>query len=167
VGRNHQNQVGGLVSQFRLVHDYSYPIEHVWRALTDPAMISLWTATGRGGRPVGFSTVVGARFQYVAKPTMGWNGIVNCQVLQTRAPNLLRYSWQGDENGAVTEVTYRLEPNDGGTRFFYDHTGFTGVGGYLMARLLKRVRNKMLTVGLPEVLKQMGASSNWRKPPPC
>jgi hypothetical protein len=40
----------------------------------------------------------------------------------------------------------------GGTRFTYDHTGFTGAGGFLLAKLLGSVRKKMLTVGLPAVL---------------
>ena len=38
------------------------------------------------------------------------------------------------------------------TRFTYGHTGFTGVGGVFMAKLLGRVRTKMLSVGLPAVL---------------
>ena len=46
----------------------------------------------------------------------------------------------------------RLEPRAGGTRFTYEHTGFTGVGGLFMARLLGRVRTKMLSAGLPAVL---------------
>ena len=54
----------------------------------------------------------------------------------------------------MTEVTYRLEPTGGdGTRFTYEHTGFTGIGGFLMAKLvLGPVRKKMLDVGLPAVL---------------
>ncbi len=40
----------------------------------------------------------------------------------------------------------------GGTRFTYDHTGFTGAGGVFMAALLGHVRRKMLRVGLPPVL---------------
>ena len=52
----------------------------------------------------------------------------------------------------MTEVTYRLEPYAGGTRFTYEHTGFTGVGGAFMAKMLGRIRRKMLTVGLPAVL---------------
>jgi hypothetical protein len=67
-------------------------------------------------------------------------------------PSLLRWSWSGDEGGDVTEVTYRLEPHVGGTRFTYEHTGFTGVGGIVMATLLGHVRRKMLRVGLPAVL---------------
>ena len=57
-----------------------------------------------------------------------------------------------DGGGDVTEVVYRLEPHAGGTRFTYEHTGFTGVGGVFMAKLLGRVRTKMLSVGLPAVL---------------
>jgi hypothetical protein len=52
----------------------------------------------------------------------------------------------------VTVVAYRLEPRAGGTRFTYEHTGFTGVGGLFMAQLLGHVRRKMLRVGLPAVL---------------
>jgi hypothetical protein len=49
----------------------------------------------------------------------------------------------------VAEVAYRLEPHADGTRFSYQHTGFTGVGGVFMAKLLGHVRRKMLDVGLP------------------
>ena len=43
----------------------------------------------------------------------------------------------------------------GVVRFTYEHTGFTGAGGFVMAKLLGRVRTKMLTVGLPAVLDDM------------
>jgi hypothetical protein len=70
----------------------------------------------------------------------------------------MRNSWQGDAGGDITEVTYLLEPHEGGTRFTYDHTGFTGVGGMIMARLLGRVRRTMLTTGLPPVLAALAAA---------
>jgi hypothetical protein len=50
---------------------------------------------------------------------------------------------------------YRLEPHAGGTRFTFEHTGFADAGGFFMAKLLGRVRTKMLTVGLPAVLDDM------------
>jgi len=84
-----------------------------------------------------------------------WNGIVNCVVLEVNAPTLLRYSWQDASAGEVTEVAYRLEPIDGGTRFTYAHTGFSGIGGFMMATLLGRVRRKMLDVGLPRALAEL------------
>lgn len=141
------------MSEIRIVRDYPHPPAKVWRAVTDPALIPLWTATGAGGRPEGFTPAVGTRFRFVAKPKPGWNGIVDCEVLEVNEPSLLRYSWTGgDGGGDVTEVVYRLEPHAGGTRFSYEHTGFTGVGGAFMAKLLGRVRTKMLSVGLPAVL---------------
>ena len=58
--------------------------------------------------------------------------------------------------GDTTVVTYSLQPAGDGTRFTYEHTGFTGVGGLFMAQLLGRVRRKMLSDGLPAVLADMG-----------
>ena len=141
------------MSEIRIVRQYPYPVSSVWRALTDPDLIPRWTATGAGGRPEGFAPVPGTKFRFVGKPKPGWNGIVNCQVLEARAPDLLRYTWTDDGGGETTEVTYQLEPAGDGTRFTYEHTGFTGVGGLFMSRLLSRVRRTMLTEGLPAVLR--------------
>ena len=143
------------MSEIRIVRDYPHPPAMVWRALTDPALVPLWTATGAGGRPEGFTPAVGTRFRFIAKPKPGWNGIVNCEVLEVNEPSLLRYSWTGDGGGDTTEVSYQLEPRPGGTRFSYQHTGFTGVGGAFMAALLGHVRRKMLNVGLPAVLSDL------------
>lgn len=141
------------MSDIRIVRDYPHAPAKVWRALTDPALIPLWTAAGAGGRPDGFAATAGTKFRFVAKPKPGWNGVVDCEVLEVNEPSLLRYSWTGgDGGGDVTEVAYRLEPHAGGTRFTYEHTGFAGIGGAFMAWLLGRVRRKMLTAGLPAVL---------------
>jgi uncharacterized protein YndB with AHSA1/START domain len=144
------------VSQIRIVRDYPHPPAQVWRALTDPVLIPRWTATGAGGRPEGFAPVVGTKFRFVARPRLGWTGIVDCEVLAVAEPSLLRYSWAGADGGDVTEVAYRLVSRPGGTRFTYEHTGFTGPGGVVMATLLGRVRRKMLDVGLPAVLDDLG-----------
>jgi uncharacterized protein YndB with AHSA1/START domain len=143
------------MSDIRIVRDYPQPPAKVWRALTDPALIPRWTATGAGGRPEGFAAVVGTKFRFVAKPKPGWSGVVDCEVLEVNEPSLLRYSWTGDDGGDLTQVVYRLEPHGGGTRFRYEHTGFTGLGGVFMATLLGHVRRKMLSVGLPAVLDEL------------
>ena len=112
-------------------------------------------ATGAGGRPEGFAPTVGTKFRLVARPKPGWNGVVDCEVLAVDEAALLRYSWTGDEGGDVTQVAYRLDPHAGGTRFTYEHTGFTGIGGFFMAQLLGSVRRKMLGVGLPRLLEDL------------
>jgi uncharacterized protein YndB with AHSA1/START domain len=116
-----------------------------------------------GGGPEGFSAAVGTRFKFVAKPLPGWRGFVECEVLEAREPSVLRYSWVGDEKGDVTRVTYRLEPHGGGTRFTFEHTGFTGIGGFLVAKLaLGPVRRKMLGVGLTAVLNDVDDEGKLR-----
>jgi uncharacterized protein YndB with AHSA1/START domain len=150
------------VSEIRIVRDYAYPVTRVWRALTDSDLVPLWTATGAGGRPEGFAPVPGTRFRFVAKPKPGWNGIVNCEVIEAREPTLLRYTWTDDAGGDTTVVTYSLEPARDGTRFTYQHTGFTGISGLFMSRMLGRIRRKMLTDGLPAVLADMGDDGRLR-----
>jgi uncharacterized protein YndB with AHSA1/START domain len=51
------------MSEYRVVQDYPDAPERVWRALTDPEIVPLWTSTGQGGKPVGFAAVVGTRFK--------------------------------------------------------------------------------------------------------
>jgi uncharacterized protein YndB with AHSA1/START domain len=140
------------MSHYQIVRRYPHPPAKVWRALTDPALIPLWTSTGQGGRPVGFSPVVGTHFKFIAKPMPGWKGVVECEVLEARAPSLLRYSWKGDEEDDLTTVSCRLEPEGAGTRLTWEHTGFTGIGGFLVSKVLASVRKKMLDVGFPAVL---------------
>ncbi|MFG3206701.1 SRPBCC domain-containing protein [Streptomyces sp. NPDC048192] len=150
------------MSAIHIVRDYPQPPLKVWRAVTDPELIPLWTATGAGARPEGFAAAPGTVFKFVARPKPGWSGVVVCEVLEAQEPSLLRYSWRDESGGEVTEVAYRLEPHGTGTRFTYDHTGFTGVGGFVMAKLLGRVRAKMLTEGLPAVLDDLDDHGNLR-----
>jgi uncharacterized protein YndB with AHSA1/START domain len=150
------------VSKISIVRDYPDPVEKVWHALTDPEIVPLWTATGKGARPVGFAPVVGTRFQFVAAPMPGWGGIVDCEVLEVVVPTLLRFSWVGAEGETPTLVAYGLEPHGAGTRLTYEHIGFAGVGGFAMSKLLGVVRRKMLTVGLPAVLADMDDEGHLR-----
>lgn len=141
------------MTEYTVVREYPYPIGDVWAVLTDPEQVAQWTTTGQGGRPEGFAAIPGTRFRFVGKPTMGWKGVVYCQVIDVDAPRSLRYTWKGDEDtDDVTDVTYLLEEIPEGTRFTWHHTGFTGVGGFAMAKLLENVRKKMLTEGVPPVL---------------
>lgn len=141
------------MSEYSVVREYPYPVEDVWEVMTAPEWVAQWTTTGQGGRPEGFAPVVGTHFRFVGRPTVGWAGVVYCQVLEVDAPHLLRYSWKGDQDADdVTEVTCRLEAVPAGTRFTWEHVGFAGAGGFAMSKLLGNVRRKMLSDGVPPVL---------------
>jgi uncharacterized protein YndB with AHSA1/START domain len=153
------------MSSFRITNTYAHSIDVVWAALTDPALIPKWTATGQGARPEGFEPTVGTRFRYIGKPVLGWDGVVHCEVLDVDAPRHLRYTWANHPDDKPTVVTYDLSaaPSEE-TIFVYEHTGFTGLGGLAMSQLLARVRRKMLAKGLPPVLDELADSTT--SPPP-
>jgi uncharacterized protein YndB with AHSA1/START domain len=148
----------GDIRDIRIIRDYPHPPAKVWRALTDPALIALW-----GMRPEGFAPVVGNRFRLVARPNPGWRGYVECEVLEVREPTVLCYSWVGDDSGKATRVSYTLEPHAGGTRLTFEHTGFTGVGGFLLAKLMMGPGwRKMLGKAFPAVLADIDAAGRLR-----
>lgn len=145
------------MSEFEIVREYPHPRPRVWHALTDPALVPRWTSTGRGGRPEGFAPEVGTRFRFVGRPVPGWDGVVRCEVLAADAPERLSFSWRNQETDAPSTVTCHLAETAAGTRLTYRHSGFRGAGGFFMARLLRRVRHRMLTEGFPRVL----ADDSW------
>ena len=114
------------MSEIRIVRHYPHPVEAVWRALTDPALIPRWTSTGAGGRPEGFSPVAGTKFRFVAKPKPGWNGIVDCEVLVVDPLQRLSYNWGvGDPGGGLQWVVlWTLTPVEGGTHLRMEQSGF-------------------------------------------
>jgi uncharacterized protein YndB with AHSA1/START domain len=97
----------------------SHPPDRVWRALTDPARLARWLM------PNDFAPVVGHRFTFRTEPVpgTGFDGVVQCEVLDVQPERLLRISW-ASSNGLDTTVTWRLEPEGAGTRLFLDHEGF-------------------------------------------
>ncbi len=136
------------MTDIRITRDYRHSRAKVWRALTEPALIALWAM-----RPEGFAPIVGTRCRFVGTPQRGWRGFVECEVLEVKAPEILRYSWIGNEGDAPTYVRYTLEERAGGTRLVFEHTGFRGAGGFFLARLvLGPGWKKTFDTRLPRVL---------------
>jgi uncharacterized protein YndB with AHSA1/START domain len=96
-----------------------YPPERVWRALTDRDRLARWLM------PNDFQPIVGHRFTFRTDPVpdVGFDGVVQCEVLALEPAELLRISWAGGA-GLDTTVTWRLVPEGKGTRLFLDHAGF-------------------------------------------
>ncbi len=140
------------MTDIHIVRDYLHSPTKVWRALTEPGLVALWAM-----RPEGFAAVVGNRSRFVGKPAPGWRGFVECEVLEVREGELLRYSWVGNAGDQPSTVTYRLEPHAGGTRLSFEHAGFEGVGGFLLAKLMMGPGwRKMLGEAFPVVLAELG-----------
>ena len=96
------------------------PIERVWVALTDPATLSTWMMFKTND----FAPVVGHTFQFRDAP--GWDGVVDCTVIEVDEPRRLSYSWTSGEGSSqhATVVTWTLTEGDGVTRLHLEQSGF-------------------------------------------
>jgi uncharacterized protein YndB with AHSA1/START domain len=130
---------------------YPHPPEKVWRALTDPRAIAQWLMEND------FEAKVGHKFQFHAAPRPGWDGVVHCEVLEVDPPRRLVYSWKGGP--LDTRVSWVLEPTADGTRLRLDHTGFRGLRGWMISRMLgKGWSSKILTKNIPALLAQWSSA---------
>lgn len=99
------------------------PIERVWRALTDRATLAKWMLLTTED----FEPVVGHRFHFRSPPVPGWDGIIDCEVLEVDEPHRLSYTWVGGPQAIVvsTIVVWSLTEAEGGvTRLNLEHGGF-------------------------------------------
>jgi uncharacterized protein YndB with AHSA1/START domain len=97
--------------------DLPHPPEKVWRALTDPALLTEWLLPA-----VGFRLERGSPFTFQAPPQPGWDGIVNCRIVDLEPPARLSYRWVVSE--LDTRVEFTLTPTAGGTRLVMVQSGF-------------------------------------------
>ena len=97
--------------------DLDHAPDKVWRALTDPALLTQWLL------PVAdLQLAAGAVFTLQAPPQPGWDGSVHCRVLEIEARRKLSYAWSvGDLD---TVVTFALTPTATGTRLSLVQSGF-------------------------------------------
>jgi len=104
---------------------YSHPQEVVWDYLTKPELIAQWLM------PNDFAPIVGHEFQLKAgpMPSMNFDGIFHCKVLEVSPFETLSYSWKfGPGDGTLTDsvVIWTLSEKDNGTELLLVHRGFHG-----------------------------------------
>ena len=97
--------------------DLQHPPEKVWRALTEPALLTEWLL------PVAeLELEPGAAFTFKTQAYPGWDGIVNCRILEIDAHKKLSYTWGAA--GMDNIVTFTLTPTASGTRLSLVQSGF-------------------------------------------
>jgi uncharacterized protein YndB with AHSA1/START domain len=97
--------------------DLPHPPEKVWRALTEPALLAEWLL------PVlDLKLEPGAAFTFKTQPYPGWDGTVNCQLLEIETHRKLSYTWTVPFLDTV--VTFTLTPTSSGTRLSLVQSGF-------------------------------------------
>lgn len=124
--------------------DLPYPVEQVWAALTDPDALSEWVM------PVeGFAPEPGRKFRFRAKPMPGWDGVINCEILEIDPPTRIVIRWQGSRMRTPTTLTWHLTETAAGTTFRIDHRGFSGPAAVISALMHKGGWRRMAANRLP------------------
>lgn len=97
--------------------EFPYPPQKLWRALTQPHLISEWLMN------TDFKPELGNRFFLKGD----WGG-VSCQVLEIEPEKTLSYSWNHDHEDPVyaleSVVTFTLTQTGKGTHLRMEQVGF-------------------------------------------
>lgn len=97
--------------------EYPHPPEKVWRALTESSLIEQWLMQND------FEPVPGRSFNLRREPVAGWNGVIDCMVIDVEPGKALSYTW--GTLGLGTVVTWTLTPTSGGTHVRMEQSGFS------------------------------------------
>jgi uncharacterized protein YndB with AHSA1/START domain len=97
---------------------FEEPIDEVWQAITDPAVIARWLMDND------FEARVGKRFT-LRRASDVWTGVIRCEVLELAPPHRMVWSWAaGDEpEGRPSRVVFELRAEGTGTVLTLRHTG--------------------------------------------
>jgi uncharacterized protein YndB with AHSA1/START domain len=107
------SQVETIAFEFDLPH----APEKVWRAITDPALLAEWLLP-----VIDLKLEPGAAFTFKTQAYPGWDGTVNCRMLEIEPKRKLRYAWEVPF--LETVVTFTLKPTASGTQMTLVQSGF-------------------------------------------
>jgi uncharacterized protein YndB with AHSA1/START domain len=93
-----------------------HPVEKVWRALTQGALIKQWLMDND------FQPVAGHKFKFHTTPMPNWNGIIDSEVLVLEPNKKLSYSW--NSLGLMSVVVWTLIATSSGTLLRMQQSGF-------------------------------------------
>jgi uncharacterized protein YndB with AHSA1/START domain len=113
IDKTDPSQTESLTFEFDLQHSP----EKVWRALTEPELLAEWLLP-----VIDFKLEPGAKFMFKTQAYPGWDGTVNCRVIEVEDKKTLRYAWTVPFLDTV--VTFTLTPTASGTRLTVVQSGF-------------------------------------------
>lgn len=96
-----------------------HPPEKVWRALTDPVLLTEWLLPA-----FDLKLEPGAAFTLKTQAYPGWDGTVDCRFVEIEPHRKLSYTWRVAGMGLDTVVTFTLTPTESGTRLSLVQSGF-------------------------------------------
>src|SRR6476469_2423248 len=139
-----------------------YPIETVWKALTDANLLGQWFMQND------IVPELHHQFTFRMAPQKGWDGITHCEIIGIKAPENISYTYKGEATGEkalacagihsdkadkVTKgifakldnvLTFKLEPTCGGTILRMEHSGYKGFKLVLISYIMEMGWKKQL-----------------------
>lgn len=109
------------MSDLTIDRTLAFPVERVWRAMTDPAALTAWFWPQRFDPGVEVDLRVGGRYR-IDGPAVGM--AVSGEYVAVEPPHRLVFTWVWDGEDAETLVTVELTPTPDGTRLFLRHERF-------------------------------------------
>ncbi|MBN8952434.1 MULTISPECIES: SRPBCC domain-containing protein [unclassified Rhizobium] len=98
--------------------DIAHPPEKVWRALTQPHLITEWLMKND------FAPILGHRFTFRSD----WGGVLDCEVLVVEPNSKLSYRWNFAHDDPSFDlksvVTFTLVQTERGTHLRMEQVGF-------------------------------------------
>jgi uncharacterized protein YndB with AHSA1/START domain len=125
---------------------YAKPIADVWAAISTQEALAKWLM------PNDFKLEQGHHFQFHAPKQAGFDGTVDCEILEFDVPHLLVYSWKGGPMKSPTIVRWELETVAEGTKLTFTHEGFKGLGGFIVRIILGSGWQSLLKKAIPKFL---------------
>jgi len=133
------------MSKITVTRSLNFPISQVWQALTDPQQLENWLMNND------FRPELGHKFQFKTDPAPGFDGTINCEVLEINSQSRLSFSWA---SGSINStVAFNLQETSKGTELTVTHDGF-GFKDIIGKTILKAGWKKLLGQKLPEHLSE-------------
>ena len=134
---------------YDLTRDLPHHPDQVWRALTDPGLLSRWFIQCDQDFA---SLPIGGRFTLTDPNAKGWSGILDGKLMERIAPARLVYRTDEREGTSLTTLTWTLTPTGDGTRLAPHHDGWRGLRGVLTAQLLRMGWRTLIAKDLNDLL---------------
>ncbi len=132
----------------KLKRTYACTPDRLWEALTNAEAMSEWLM------PCDIVPELGHTFQFRTKPQKGFDGIVNCKILELVPKKRLVFSWCSGKMD--TKVSFELVDKGDAVELNFVHSGFEGIFERFFVRqiLSNGWKKKILTKNLTAYLKK-------------
>jgi len=110
-------------------HVFNQPIDKIWSAISVAEEISTWFIRAD------FKAEKGYPYTFFAKKDEDCTDITG--IVKESDPYTLSYTWMVQGTEAETQVTWKLEKVENGTKLYLEHSGISSYGGETAVKMFE------------------------------